>query len=79
MKVSIYDEKPVKKEQEFLLKLEQHKGNVDLMLVNPNGTPVKNGTILSIKRNMKLIRFICLGSTLGLPLNVKGQLKEVDE
>ncbi len=74
MKVSIYDEKPEEKEQEFLLRL-VHRGNyIDLVIVDSNGDGVQAGILLSITKDMRLKRHICVNSDLGLPLNKDNQL-----
>ena len=76
MKVNIYEEKPiVEKEREFLLNLVQDKENVELILVNPDGTKAENGILLVITKEMRLDRFGSIDSDLGLPLNKDGQLK----
>ena len=77
MKISIYDENPEEKEQEFILKLVQKGRQVELVLVDPKGEPILNGILLIITKDMRLNRFGSINKNLGLPLDASGKLGEV--
>ncbi len=79
MKVSIYDEKPEEKEQEFLLRLVYRRNYIDLVMVDSDGDEVQAGILLSITKDMRFKRQVCVNSGLGLPLNKDGQLELHEE
>lgn len=76
MKISVYvEEEEEPKEQEFFLKLEKEWDGITLILVDEQGEPVTNGTLLLIGNDMSLLRFSSIDKKLGFPLNSIGQLK----
>ncbi len=78
MKIRLFEE-PVKKEQEFLLRLKQDRGQVELVPVDPKGESILNGILLIITEDMRLNRFGNINKNLGLPLDASGKLEEVSE
>ncbi len=75
MKISVYEERPVKdKEQEFLLKLEKTGDYIYLKLVKKEEVFVDRGSILRINPDMTLTRCSNIDTSLGLPLNDEEQL-----
>ena len=79
MKVSIYKEKPGKKELEFELKLFQFSDRVVLALADRNGEKIRSSSLISITENMELRRGANIDGHLGLPLVSLSRLKMVGE
>lgn len=75
MKVSIYNEKMVEKEPEFLLRLVQGEQNVLLVIVDSDGIEETAGILLEITKDMRLRRDKFINETFSLPLNEYGQLE----
>lgn len=76
MKVSIYNEKQVKKEQEVFLKLSKQEGlDIFLIAVDSNGKSLKDGNLLRIHSNLEISRCCSINSKIGIPLDLDGQLK----